>query len=218
MEITYYGHSCFKLTGKVGSVVTDPFGEYVGLPVPKLTADLVTVSHQHPDHNVVAQVGATSRRQRPFIIDSLGEYEVGGISVFGVPTHHDATQGTERGSNFVFTILIDGIRVCHLGDVGHELSSEQVEAIGQVDVLLCPVGGGFTINPEQAVKTIGMLEPAIAIPMHFRTPSHNPQVFADLATLEDFLKEYGSSPEPTPKLSLDKTKLPLETEIVVLRS
>lgn len=218
MEITYLGHSCFKLAGKSGTVVTDPFGEHVGLSLPKVSADLVTMSHQHPDHNAFEKIQGTARREKPFIITELGEYEVGGISVFGTLTYHDASQGVERGPNFVFTILIDGITVCHLGDLGHELTVDQVSNIGSVDVVLCPVGGVYTINPEQAVKVISQLEPSIVIPMHYRTPAHDTKLFGEVAPVSDFLKEYGSNPEPVPKLSLDKLKLPEETELVVLKS
>lgn len=215
MDITYYGHSCFKLSGKAGTVVTDPFGEYVGLPVPKLSADVVTVSHQHPDHNASTKIGGTTRREKPFLIVESGEYEVGGISVFGVVTYHDTVQGAERGRNIVFTILIDGVSVCHLGDLGHEMTPEQLSAIGEVDVVLCPVGGVYTIDPQLAVKTINTLEPSYVIPMHYRTPAHDPKVFGDLKTLQDFLQEYGASPEPVTKLSVEKSRLPEETELVV---
>lgn len=216
MDIIYYGQSCFKLKGKQGAVVTDPFTEFVGWSLPTLSADLVTVSHHHEDHNAVSLVGGTARRAKPFVIDQLGEYEVGGISVFGVKTFHDANQGIERGSNMVFTILIDDIRVCHLGDLGHELSPEQIADIGEIDVLLCPVGDTFTIDPSQAVKTIQALEPSVIIPMHYRTDRHNPQVFGDVKTVNDFCQEYGSQPEPVAKLTLEKARLPEETELVIL--
>lgn len=218
MDITYLGHSCFKLAGRTGTVVTDPFDQYVGLPSPRVSADVVTVSHQHPDHNVTDKISGTARRAKPFIISQPGEYEVGGISVFGVPTYHDNSGGSERGRNTVFTILVDEVRVCHLGDLGHELTSEQTEAIGEIDVVLCPVGGVFTIDPVIAVKTIQMLEPSIVIPMHYKTPAHDANVFGDMKTLADFLKEYGSQPEPVAKLNLDKGKLPEETELVVFVS
>lgn len=218
MEITYFGHSAFKLKGKKGTVVTDPFSDAVGWSMPNVSADLVTVSHDHFDHNFVKKISGTARRSNPFIIDTPGEYEVGGVSVFGTATWHDANQGVERGSNTVFTILIDDVRVCHLGDLGHELTNEQLSAIGEIDVLLCPVGGAFTINPAQAVKTIQALEPAYVIPMHYRTDKHDEKVFADVVTLADFLKEYGAEPAPVKELSVDKAKLPEETELVVLQS
>lgn len=216
MEITYLGHSSFKLKGKAGTVVTDPFDEYVGFSFPSTSADIVTVSHDHKDHNNVKPISGTARRNNPFIVDHAGEYEVQGISVFGVKTAHDANGGVERGTNTVFSILIDNIKVCHLGDLGHELTQEQINEIGSVDVLLVPVGGVFTIDPKLAVKTIHTLEPSYVIPMHYQTNKHNKDVFGELSTLEDFLKEYGAEVKPEAKISVAKERLPEETELVVL--
>lgn len=216
MIITYHGHSAFKLKGKKGTVVTDPYNDYVGFSMPRLSADLVTVSHDHEDHNASEKIAETSRRSHPFIITKPGEYEVGGISVFGTSSWHDASQGAERGPNNIFTILLDGVRVCHLGDLGHELTTKQVDSIGPVDVLLVPVGGVYTIDPTLAVKAIRALEPGIAIPMHFKTDKHEDAVFGDLKTAEDFLKEYGVDPTPMTKLDIQSGKIPEETEIIVL--
>lgn len=216
MEITYYGQSAFKIKGSVGTVVTDPFEDYIGLSLPSLSADMVTVSHQHPDHNAVSKVKGTARREKPFIVDEVGEYEVAGISVFGVKSYHDDHQGAERGGNIIFTIMIDDIRVCHLGDLGHELTNDQIAQIGDIDVLLVPVGGTFTIDPDLAVKTINTLEPAIAIPMHYKTANHDEKVFGDLKPLDAFLNAYGSEATPVVSLKLDKKRLPEETELVVL--
>lgn len=218
MEITYLGHSCFRLKGANGTVITDPFDDYVGFNFPSASADIVTVSHDHKDHNNFKLINGTTRRDHPFIVDHPGEYEVGGISVFGVKTDHDAQGGVERGSNTVFTILIDDLRVCHLGDLGHQLTQEQLTEIGQVDVLLIPVGGTFTIDPEQAAKIAKALEPSYLIPMHYKTSKHNSDVFGDLATLEDFLREYGAEVTPEAKLVVTKDRLPEETELVVLLS
>lgn len=182
-----------------------------------MSTDIVTVSHDHKDHNAVKSLAGTARRSNPFIVTDAGEYEVGGISVFGVQTYHDANKGVERGKNLVFTVLVDGIRICHLGDLGHELTPEQLEEIGEVDVLLCPVGGVFTIDPEMAVKTIRAIEPGIVIPMHFKSEKHNSEVFGELETLNEFLKVFGVSPTPVAKLELaSKSSLPEETELVVL--
>lgn len=216
MIITYQGHSSFKLKGKEGTVVTDPFHSSVGFDFPSVSADIVTSSHDHEDHNYVGAVDKTARRDKPFVINFPGSYEVGGISVFGVATHHDAHQGAERGSNTVFNILIDDLRVCHLGDLGHELTPEQITAIGAVDILLCPVGGVFTIDPKTAVTVIKSLEPSIVIPMHYKTPLHDEKVFGEMATLAEFLKEYGVEVQPENKLVIDQSRLPEETEVVVL--
>ncbi|MCA9373096.1 MBL fold metallo-hydrolase [Candidatus Woesebacteria bacterium] len=217
MQIVYLGHSSFKLKGKTGSVITDPFSQgAVGFAFPTSSADIITVSHAHDDHNAVAAVKSTSRRDRPFIVTKPGEYEVGGISVFGVSTFHDDNSGALRGENTVFTILLDGLRICHLGDLGHALSQEQVEAIGSVDILLCPVGGVFTIDPTTAVKVIRQLEPAMVIPMHYNTDRHEVSIFGELKTVNDFLTAYGVEVEPVSKLEVSNQKLPEETEVVVM--
>ncbi len=219
MILTYHGHSTFRIKGKKGTVITDPYEDYIGMPLPRLSGDIVTVSHDHKDHNAFKKISGTTRRDNPFIINKSGEYEVGGISIFGVRTFHDANGGVERGENIVYTALVDGLRICHLGDLGHELSPEQIEDIGSVDVLLCPVGGVYTIDPELAVKTIRSIEPGIVIPMHYKTAQHNADVFGDMKSLEDFLKVYGLSPEPVPKLEIDSTlSIPEETELIVLSS
>lgn len=216
MDIIYLGHSCFQLKGKRGTVITDPYHSAVGFAMPNVSADLVTVSHQHSDHSAIESVTATARREKPFIVSQPGEYEVAGISVFGIESYHDANKGAERGDNTIYTILLDDISVCHLGDLGHELTPEMIEAIGAVDVVLCPVGGVYTINPTQAVETINLLEPAYAIPMHYGSDTHEEKVYGELQTLSKFLHEYGMEPQPLPKLHLEKSTLPEETELVVL--
>lgn len=201
----------------MGTVVTDPFDPYIGLTLPKLSTDIVTVSHDHKDHANVGGLTGSARRDKPFIVTEPGEYEVGGISVFGIQTYHDEHGGVERGRNIIFTVLVDGIRICHLGDLGHELTPEQLEEIGSVDVLLCPVGGTFTIDPEDAVKTIRAIEPGFVIPMHFKTAKHNQDAFGALKTIEDFVKVYGVSPAPVAKLELAHNgQVPEETELVIL--
>ncbi|MBU0978356.1 MAG: MBL fold metallo-hydrolase [Patescibacteria group bacterium] len=216
MILTYLGHSAFKLKGKKGVVVTDPYSSYVGMNMPSVSADIVTVSHHHPDHSASSLVSGTARRKNPFLITQAGEYEVGGLSVFGVETKHDDQGGVERGDNIVYTVLIDELRVCHLGDLGHELSSTQIEAIGSVDILLCPVGGVFTINPDQAVKVIRSLEPSIVLPMHYRSAQHDAKVFGELATVDDFVRVYGRSVAVTDKLEISRSTLPEETELCLL--
>lgn len=217
MIITYLGHSSFKIKGKAGVVVTDPFSQSaVGMTFPAVSADVITVSHQHDDHNATDLVKGTVRRTKPFIVSQPGDYEVGGISIFGVPTYHDDSQGVERGSNIVFTILMDDLRVCHLGDLGHQLSTEQIESIGSVDILLCPVGGVYTIDSLTAVKLIRQIEPSIVIPMHYKTANHEPNIFGELKTLADFLSEYGSEVTPQVKIEVTASRLPEETEVCVL--
>jgi L-ascorbate metabolism protein UlaG (beta-lactamase superfamily) len=216
MIITYLGHSSFKLKGKAGTVITDPYHEYVGMDLPSASADVVTISHDHKDHNQANKITGTARRPKPFVIDTLGEYEVAGISVFGVKSYHDDNGGVERGVNNIFTIYMDGLRICHLGDLGHELHEEQIKEIGSVDILLCPVGGVYTIDAKTAVSVIRALEPSMVIPMHYKTPDHKEDTFGELATVADFLKEYGVEVTPEDKLTIEANQLPEETEVVVL--
>lgn len=217
MDITYLGHSCFKLRTAGASLVTDPFSNGIGMVMPKVSADVVTVSHDHDDHNNVGAITGTARREKPFIIDAPGEYEIGGVSVFGVDTYHDEVEGAKRGKNAVFSILMDGLSVVHLGDLGHELTSKQVQEINGVDILLCPVGGVYTIGPVEAAKVVTELEPSIVIPMHYKTPLLTGDAFADLKGVDDFIKELGvEQVERTDKLSVTKVSLPEEMRVVVL--
>ena len=200
MTINYLGHSCFKLKGKNATVITDPYDEYVGFALPTQRADLITVSHNHKDHSAISRVKGTDQRPEPFVISGPGEYEVQGVSVFGIETDHDKNGGVQRGKNTVYNIIIDGVKICHLGDLGHLLTQEQANDIGMVDVLLMPVGGVFTIGPEEAMKVARFLEPSFVIPMHFKTANHDPKVFGDIASLEDFLKQQDSAPKLEKKL------------------
>lgn len=220
MDIQYVGHSCFRLRGKEGIVITDPFSPSIGFAMPKLSADIITVSHSHFDHNNVLSIKGTAQRPAPFIIDHAGEYEVSDISVYGHASWHDDSQGSERGENIMFSIYLDGVHILHLGDLGHPLDEKTLQNIEDVDVLLCPVGGQFTISPSQAVEVISSLEPTVVIPMHFRTPEHDTAQFADLAPLEDFIKVFGKTATPTDKFSIsaNKTDEETETQLVILQA
>lgn len=217
MIINYYGHSCFKLRSTEGTVVTDPYAAYVGFELPSLSADVVTVSHDGPGHNNTEAIANTARRDHPFIIDYPGEYEVEGISVFAVKTYQDTEKGSVRGENIVYTFLIDGLRVCHLGNLGHTLDEKTVAEIGLVDILFVPVGGEMTIDPKKAIKVAYSLDPNIVIPMHYKTDRHNDKVFADLATLDEFIKVYEAEPEVVDKLNVSRSSLPEEMELMVLK-
>lgn len=219
MDITYLGHASFKLRGKEASAVTDPFDSSIGFSLPRISADVATVSHSHEDHNNVRAVSGTSKRAKPFVIDAPGEYEVSGVSVFGTSTFHDAKQGSERGQNTVFVIQVDGVLVAHLGDLGHVLSDKQVEKIGAVDVLLIPVGGVHTIGPKDAITVISQLQPSIVVPMHYKTRDHNDRVFGELEEVDTFLGEGGyDQAQKLNKLPVTKASLPEEMGVVVLKS
>lgn len=216
MEITYLGHSCFKLKGKQGTVVTDPYGAKIGKTMPSVSADIITVSHGHFDHNNIKAVSGTARKDHPWIADACGEYEVAGISMFGYKTFHDNAEGKERGNNIVFSIVMDGVNVVHLGDLGHSLSDDIVEKLGNVDVLLVPVGGTYTLDPAAAAEVIQEIEPSYVIPMHYRPADSNAEEVKDLKTVEEFEKVYGVSVAPVKSLSVTNTTLPEQTTLVVL--
>lgn len=213
MEIIFLGHASFRIKGKKVALVTDPFDPSVGFAFPKVTADIVTVSHDHQDHAARDKIEG-----RPFVISAPGEYEVKETFILGVSTFHDASSGSQRGTNTVFVFEIDGLRICHLGDLGHKLTDKQLEEIGSVDILMIPTGGFYTIGPEQGVEVISQIQPRVAIPMHYRTERHEPQVFEKLATVEDFLKATGDEAKRLPKLTVSKDSLPEEQEIVVLEA
>jgi len=207
MDITYLGHSSFKLKGKEASVITDPYSNETGLKYPKVEADIVTISHEHTDHNNFKAVGG-----EPKIINGAGEYEIGGVSIFGVPSYHDEKGGEERGRNTIYVINVDGVNVCHLGDLGHKLTAEELEEIGTVDVLLIPVGGVFTIDAAGAVEVVSQLEPSIVIPMHYKTEG----LKYELGPVEDFLKEIGTEPLKDSKLTVTPATLPEAMQVVLL--
>jgi len=212
MDIQYVGHSCFRLRGKEGLVITDPFHSSVGFNMPKLSADVVTVSHDHSDHNAIEIIKSTASRKRPFIVTDPGEYEVQGISVYGYPSWHDASQGSERGKNMMYSIFLDDVHILHLGDLGHVLDEQMINEIPDVDVLMVPIGGKYTIDPTQATEVISLLEPAYVIPMHYRTPQHDQDTFGELATVDDFIQKYGRQPKHTDKLALSGPKSGDESE------
>ncbi len=216
MEISYLGHASFKLKGKQGIVVTDPFEKMTGYSFPSVTADVITMSHQHPDHNAASQVKPTANREKPFLISTAGEFEVSGISVFGYPTYHDDKKGEERGKNIVFSIHLDGVHILHLGDLGHTLTNDLIESFGEVDVLLCPVGGVYTIDSKTAVEVISSIEPSFIIPMHYKVPESDEKVFGGLQTVADFEKELGMQSEPVKSFSLTAGTQSEQTTLVVL--
>ncbi|MBO5412027.1 MAG: MBL fold metallo-hydrolase [Clostridia bacterium] len=164
MRIQYLGHSCFRLTSASGTaVVTDPY-RGVGYEMPKgVFSDIITVSHGHFDHNYISGVeGAFS------VVNTAGEFQINDVEIVGVESFHDSMQGVLRGKNCIFTIQMDGIRVCHFGDLGEEVSSEILQKIGNVDVVLLPIGGTYTITAEQAKEYVDALAPIAVIPMHYK--------------------------------------------------
>lgn len=212
MEVTFLGHAAFKIKGKNSTVVTDPYDAKVSKFPKDVDANIVTVSHQHLDHNAVSQVVG-----KPFVVEGPGEYEVGGVSIIGVATWHDDQAGKERGANTAYVIEMDGLRLLHLGDLGHKLSEEQLEEMGAIDVVFVPVGGFYTIDAKTASEVVKQLDPWVVVPMHYSHLSTDPGISAKLAGVEIFLKEMGKlDVVPQPKLVISEDKLPTEMQVVVL--
>jgi L-ascorbate metabolism protein UlaG (beta-lactamase superfamily) len=210
VDITWLGHSCFRIKSSQAVIITDPFPPELGYTLGKQTAKIVTISHTHPSHSYIQGIGG-----EPKIIQGPGEYEISGILIIGIATFHDNQRGQVRGKNTVYVMEIDGVSVCHLGDLGHVLSTEQVEEIGSVNVLFLPVGGGSTINAAVAAEVILQLEPNAVIPMHYKTEA----IKRELDPVNVFLKEMGMGQiEPRPKLALSKSNLPLSTQVFLLGS
>ncbi len=214
MEITYIGHSCFKIKDKTISLVIDPYNPKIGYKLPKLSSDVVLVTHDHFDHNYIE--GVSDYR---LLVDGPGEYEVGGCFIYGKSVDHDEKNGEERGKVTMYLITLDDFNILHLGDLGRELTQEEMQKIPNVDVLMIPVGNKYTIDEKAAVKVISSLEPSFVIPMHYKTSDLTG--IEGLSGVDEFLDEMGV--EEDVKKDLDKlvlnskTDLDGETKVVVLK-
>jgi L-ascorbate metabolism protein UlaG (beta-lactamase superfamily) len=207
LDVTWLGHGCFRLRGRGAAVVTDPYPPSIGLKLSRLDANLVTVSHEHENHNYTQVV------RDAYEIRGPGEYEVAGVSVIGVPSYHDSEKGAKNGRNTIYLIEIDDVRVCHLGDLGTALDDAEAEAISAPDVLLIPVGGRTVINAAQAAQVVRQLEPRYVVPMHYAIPG----LKLELDPLDRFLKEMAvTAAEPQPKLSVQASSGEYETKVIVL--
>ncbi len=213
MKVKYLAHAAFKLTSSSGlSIVTDPYtaGDKIKFGDIRETADIVTISHEHYDHNNAAAVKGNPK----VVKSSTGQAEIKGIKIQGIATFHDEASGSQRGKNVVYIMEIDGIRVCHLGDLGHGLTPGQVAELGKIDVLLLPVGGFYTIDAAGATRVCDAIAPRVVIPMHFKTP----KIDLPIAPVDDFLKgKKNVTRIEGSETELDKSTLPKPTQIVVLK-
>jgi len=189
----------------------DPFSKEIGLKPPKIKDDIVMVTHGHYDHSNLEEVNPEA-----FVITTPGEYEKKGIAIRGISSYHDKTEGKERGLNIIYIIKAEDMTICHLGDLGQEkLTENQVDEIGDVDILLVPVGGNYTINYKEAIEVIGQIEPKIIIPMHYKIKD----LKVELEGPEKFVKELGLTPEKVDKYKISKKLLPLEEmKLVILEN
>jgi L-ascorbate metabolism protein UlaG (beta-lactamase superfamily) len=207
-EFRWFGHNCFRIRAREATILTDPVGRNTGYAMPKQTADIVTVSHDHPGH---ANLDAVRPEYK--LVNGPGEYELHEVFITGIRTYHDDKKGKERGYNTVYLIEIEGLVVCHLGDLGHALGEEQAEAMANCDVLLIPAGGGTVIDPARAVEVIGQLEPKIVIPMQYATAIGD----AGLGSVEAFAKQLGVElPAAEDKLVVRQSDLGEAMRLVVL--
>jgi len=208
MEITWLGHSCFLIRGKEKTIITDPYHPDLGYRLGEPEADIVTLSHFHPGHNYIEGVA-----NEPKLIKSPGEYEIGGTFITGVATFHDNRKGDLRGKNTIYIIEMDGITLCHLGDLGHPLDPHLIEEIGDIDILFLPVGEVSTMPIDTAVEIVRQLEPPIVIPMHYKTEAFT----GDLSPVDKFLDKMRIRElEAKPKLSITSSSLPSSTQTIVL--
>lgn len=210
MDLTWYGHSCFRLRGKRASVVTDPYPSTLGPRAPRLEADLVTISHLAPNHSFTDDVSGD-----PYRVAGPGEYEVQDVTVLGLDSRQAVpAAGEAPPHNTIYLIELDDVRICHLGDLGQALDDKLQERIGDVDVLLVPAGGGNALGYAQAAEIARRLEPRYVIPMHYALP----QLKVELEPLDPFLKEMGvESLEPQTRLTVQpSTSTEAEMKVVVL--
>ncbi len=208
MYITWLGQSCFKIQTKDATLITDPYEKKVGLTLSRVSGDIVTVSHDHYDHNNAGAINGD-----PFIISNPGEYEVKGVTIRGVGSYHDDTEGADRGSNIIYVIDAEDVRLAHLGDLGATLTDAQLEHLDHVDVLMIPVGGVYTIDAKKAAEVVNQIEPRIIIPMHYKIPG----LTVKLNGVDDFCKEMGIKKNGAEdKLRVTKKELPTDDSHVVI--
>lgn len=212
MELRYITHSSFIIKTKTATVVVDPFNPNIGVKFPKISADIVLVSHHHDDHDNIKAVEGD-----PVVFDWPGEYDCKGVSIRGISSFHDAEKGAKRGKNVMFKIIAENMSILHCGDLGHMLEDKSVEEIGNVDILLIPVGGYYTIDPHVAMQITKQIEPALVIPMHYQQPDLNPKIAANLKPVGDFLSAMGQTGvTPIPKLVVKREEIAQETNTKVV--
>ena len=207
MEISWYGHSCFRLADRgKATIITDPYSDTIGYDVPKLKGDVVTISHDAPGHNNYASVKNFQR-----ILAGPGEYEIGGVFIIGAAMNNITVDPAKRNVAYLFDF--DGLKVAHLGDLDHVPAQSTVEALGEVHIALVPVGGGGGLNATQAAEVVNQLEPKLVIPMHYKTD----ESLLELETAERFMKELGVSRlQQGDVFKITSSALPEQMQIVML--
>jgi L-ascorbate metabolism protein UlaG (beta-lactamase superfamily) len=212
VKLKWLGHASFLITSDTGmKIITDPYTITEDIKYGEITesADIVTVSHDHRDHNNVAAV-----RGKPEVVRRVGITKVKEIEFKGIASYHDEAGGSKRGNNIIFCFVVDGMRLCHLGDLGHQLSEKQVTELGKVDILLIPVGGYYTIDAKVATQVCNQLKPKVVIPMHFKTD----RCAYPISGVDEFLKGKERLKKlSTSELQFKREELPSTTQITVLK-
>jgi L-ascorbate metabolism protein UlaG (beta-lactamase superfamily) len=212
MKIKWLGHASFLITSEKGlKIITDPYSVGGGINYNQIeeSADIVVVSHKHGDHDNVAAV-----KGKPEVVSTSGKRSVKKVDFIGIPSYHDEAKGKQRGANIIFCFTVDGMRICHLGDLGHQPDASQIAEINMVDILFIPVGGHFTIDAKNASKVCEKLNPRVVIPMHYKTTKCEYMI----AGVDDFLKGKRNVRQlDVAEVEFRKDQLPIKTEIVVLK-
>lgn len=206
MIINWLGHASFLIASPHGRIITDPFDKKLGYEEYRQPVDIATVSHQHWDHNAVQHL-----QGNPTVVSTAGQFEIGQVRITGLESFHDSTGGRERGHNIIFKLTVDGVEMVHLGDLGHVLEPAQIDAIGPVDILFLPVGGVYTIDAQQARVVVKQLQPAIIIPMHYKTR----HLSFELEPLEKFTGQFDKTVKK-PRLEVSAANLSRLAGVVVL--
>lgn len=214
MDITWYGLSCFRIREAGATIICDPYDRTVGLQLPKVRADILTISHDRPGHNSADRVAG-----EPKVLRGPGEYELKNVFITGATTYHRRRKDVAQERNVMFFFEFGDLTVGHLGDLGEVPAQSDIEElnVGEVDVLIVPVGGGDTLDPTRAVDVIGLFEPRLVIPMHYHQPELSALWATNLEPVDKFLRELGvSAPEPQEMLKITKSSLPEETQVALL--
>ena len=212
IKITFYGHALFLIESSKGvKIGIDPYDEQVKTPLPELSVDIVTSSHSHSDHAYFSLF-----KNNPKILNNPGKITIFDIQIEGIPTFHDELSGYKLGKNIIFKFVIDGIKIAHLGDLGHILSDNQVEILGNIDILMIPIGGIYTIDGDTAIDIIQKISPKIVIPMHYK--ENDIQVNPECITIDDFKEKISNYKEVGHKITISKNTMPEKTEIWIMSS
>lgn len=207
-EIKWLGHACFRIRAREATILTDPVPRALGYRFDKQRADIVTISHDHPGHTATEVISGEFK-----LVDGPGEYEMNEVFITGIRTYHDDKRGEVHGRNTVYLFEVENMIICHLGDLGHGLAEEQVEALAKADILIVPVGGGTVLDGAQAAEVVGQIEPKMVIPMQFQTPYGD----SEREGVDRFLKEMAAQDvQPVDKIAVRASDLQDSTQVVVL--